>query len=477
MLKFLRPWLVIAAAAALVACAGPQSSASRSAAESQARLVLSDDGLSEITASGLWQTRPGLSRSADIRLSNTFDDHHLLVNTYRPGDLEEMSFAQMAERINKGMLKNIEAGRMSPAQATTVGGRPAIAHELRGKLGSLELVYYSVMVDGQRARYHLVGWASAGSDSADVRQLMAGFRESAKPRRAQQRVNLDFKWPSQLKARATFKQKTVKRKGGYEMQGEMLMRVKPQGDDELVISTEVTRHNLKSGATNKDKDFDAYLQDVMRTLMADVPDYVVNRDGEFVRVTNLAEYHQRIQKSLIKGLPQGNPEALAKAQEMVKASLTEETLAVALRSGWNEMVELWADGSYVPGHRYEFTQGYQADALGEQEFPMNTTQKLVGSVPCRPNAAPTSCVRLMQESRVDGPEYTAAMDAYVRSKVGHGVRVKKMEIVNTLEVIADPRTLLPYFTHKKEIKRVTIEAEGKTTVNEDVEDTEVSYRY
>ena len=260
--------------------------------------------------------------------------------------------------------------------------------------------------------------------------------------------------------------------------GESVMSVKPAGKDELLVSTRVTQQKMSGGAREgQNAGRDAYLQEVLKAALSDMPDYVVNNDGEFVRVENLGAYHKRVLDSMLKALPKGEPEAQAKAKQLLQTMLTEEALSVSMQDGWNNLVESWAGGSYAPGQSYEFTMPYQAPALQRQSFPMATTQQLAGHVPCTPLAKPNSCVRLRQNSRVSGPAYTQAMNDYVRKTVGAQATVTEMEIIITLELITDPSTMLPYFTHRKQTKRVTVSAEGKTSTTDDVEESSVTYRY
>lgn len=463
--------MLCACAVTLAGCAAPGPGGSR--------LVASDDGLSEIMAPASWQTRPNFSAHADIRLANSMVDNYLLVNTYLPGDTSDASLDQFAQRLSGLLLKNISQGKMSAPRPFKIGDQAAIEHELRSTEGEDSLVYLSTAVQGAHARYHLVGWARAGTDLSGLRQVMASFRESQTRRPAQDRVKIEFDWPTRLSAQTTFELKSTKRGENYEVQGDSTMSVRPAGKGELLISSKVTRQKFSPGPGMGDKDpaKAAYLQEVIKATLSEIPDFVVNSDGEFVRIENLATYHRRVQDALIKGLPTRDREGVARARQMVQSMLTEESLAASMQDEWNHLVENWAGGSYAVGQTYEFTVPYNAPALQPSTFPMVTTQQLSGYAPCHPKAAAKSCVRLVQTSRVFGPGYTQAMNDYVRKTVGPAVTIRQMEVLTTVELLADPKTLLPYASSKKEIKRVTVQAEGKTSTSEDVKESASSYRY
>lgn len=472
--KFLHRLACIAAVTLLAGCATPGSDGG-----SGRHLVLSDDGQSEIMVSASWQTRPNFSVNADIRLSDSMNDNYLLVNTYSSAENRAMPLAQLAQRLNGALLENSDNGKLSAPRSVQIGGRAAIEQELRATIGDTQIIYLTAVVDGIRVRHHLVGWLVAGQDMSVLRQAMSSFRESAVLREPLERVNLVFKWPSKLSSQATFQFKSNKRGEQFEMQGESAMSVKPAGDQEHLISTRVTRHKITGGKqeTDKDKEKNIFVQNVLQAALTEVPDYVVNGDGEFVRIENLPAYHRRVQAAMVKGLPKGNSEALTKARDMVQSLFTQESLAVSMQDDWNNSVGSWAGGSYALGLSYEYTMPYQAPALGEQAFPMTMTQQLTGFVPCQKGAAPRSCVRLLQTSRVSGADYTRAMDVFVRKTVGNDVSVTNMEIVTTVELVTDPRTMLPYASSKKETKRITISAGGQSSVSADVQESSTVYQY
>lgn len=441
-------------------------------------LVLSDDGLSELEAPRSWETRPNFSAKADLRLADAMGDNYLLVNTYLPEDTREMPLEEFGSRLSGALHKKMSQGRMSAPRALKIGERPAIEYELRSQDEESAIVYLSTVVEGARARYHLIAWTVADGDLAGLRQVMSSFRESATRRAGVERVPLVFNWPQRLKSQGRFHLKASKRGEQYELQGESQMALRPAGQDELLVSTRITRHQL-SGTLGggKDKEKEAYLQGVVKATLTELPDYVVNTDGEFVRIENLSAYHRRVQDTLLKGLPAGNREAHAKARQMVEGMLTEEMLAASLQDEWGHLVGNWAGGSYAPGQTYSFTVPYQAPALERRSFPMVMTQQLAGRVPCHAAAKGAACVRLLQTTRVAGPEYTQAMSDFVRKTAGGDVRVTGMEVLSTVELVADPETLLPYSSSKKETKRVTVSVGGSSTTSEDVKETSASYRY
>jgi hypothetical protein len=456
---------------ALAACATPTAR--------KTSTVYSDDGISELDAPEAWRTRPNIARSASVRLGDDADGIYLLVNTYLPHEVREPSFEAFAESLSARLMKHLDGGRMSAPRRFTLNGRPALEYEVAGKSGALPLVYLSTVVDGARARHHLVSWSVAERYRATrgtMREVAATFRESAEPRPEKKRIDLVFNWPEHLTSSASVRTKSNKRGEIIEMQARAVTTVRPLGEDELLISGKLTEKRFAPSTQDKEKA--NYLQRVLREATADVPDYVVDRDGDFVRIENLAPYLKRLEEALVNGLPEGPKEARAKARELVRSIVNEDLLNASLQDEWNNTVGNWAGGSYVPGETYEMHLSYQSPLLGDQTFPMVTTQLLAGREACRRGAAPKSCVRLLQTSRVSDPRFTRATSAFVRKTIGVDVTVDSAEVVKTVEVIADPKTLLPYRSVVKETKRFVISAKGEAPrTSEETHESVATYTY
>jgi len=270
--------------------------------------------------------------------------------------------------------------------------------------------------------------------------------------------------------------KSTKRGETIEMSMRAVSTVRPLNEAELLISGRVT--DRKFTPALKDKGKADYLERLIREAMTDVPDYVVDRDGEFVRTENLGQYVKRIEDALVSGLPDGPREGRAKARQLVSTLINEQSMTALVQDEWNNIVGHWADGSYVPGEVYEVMMVYQSPALGEQTFPMHVTRQLAGREPCRKGAAANSCVRLVQVSRVSDPSLARATGAFVRKTVGADVSVDKAEVLKTVEVIADPKTLLPYRSAIKEVKTFTVSAKGEASrTSEETSETTTIYSY
>jgi hypothetical protein len=458
----------------LAACVSPQPRIAAKPVQ-----VYSDDGLSELTAPDTWVTHPSLTKSGTIRLGDDDSIAYLVVNTYLPHELKGQAFSQFAENVSKRLMSGMRGTKISAARPISVQGRPALEYEISGTRGSLALRYLSTVVDGEKARHHLVAWTPAeryGANGDALREAVASFRESAQKRAAKTRIDLTFDWPERMTSTASVRSKSAKRGEVLEMSMRTVSTVRPLGDDELLVSGKVTEK--KFSPATKDKGKAEYLVRLLAEATADMPDYVIDRDGDFVRMENLGPYVKRVEDALVNGLPKGSEDVRATARQMARQLVNEETLNALMQDEWNNIVGNWAEASFVPGQLYERQTSYWSPALGSQTFPMQLTQRLVGRVPCTKNAAPDSCVRLAQTSRVSDPSFTRATGVLVRNAVGAEVSVDSAEVLKSVEVIADPETLLPYRSVVKETKSFTISAKGSAPkTSEETSERVTTYSY
>lgn len=440
--------------------------------------VYSDDGVSELLVPGSWYTRPDMGRNASVRVADAGRETYLLVNSYFPDEIDPMSLDEFAHRVSSPLQETMEGGKLSAPRRLTVNDRPAVEYEISGAFDGTRMVYLSTAIEGRHAKYNLVAWTLAERYSANrnaMRAVAASFRESATRRAPTPRTSLSFNWPKRLTATASFHNRKEKRGEVSELRAQMVTAVRPSGDDQLLVSSRVTSQKMTTNA--KDAKKTDFVQQLLKEATTNLPDYVITGDGDFVRIDNLGAYQQRIEAAIAKGLQDAPEAGREKARQLVGKLLSEEALAAMIQDEWNNIVGNWAGSSFAPGRNYEFVLSYQSPALGNQAFPMQVSQQLKGSTPCHAGAAARSCVRLLQTSRVSGPEFTRATDRFVRATVGGGVKVDSIEVVKTLEIVTDPKTLLPHKVESREVKTVVVTGDGKSQTSKEIEESGTVYSY
>lgn len=473
-----------------IALAGAMMLTWVSATHAGAYMLYSDDGLSEIRLPGeRWLVRPHIGRTAALRASDTQDGGALVVNTYLPDELDPMPLDELSKKLSTNIQENMRDSHISPSKKLTIHGRPAVQHEISGLDGDTRFTYLSTVVEGKSAKHHLIAWMPEARYKASpnvLREIFSSFRESARPRPARERIDLAFNWPKQGTAVVNFTSKNVKRGDVFEMQGTGRATWQPLGEHELLISTQVTDFNMTSNDKAADRNKEAYLQNLARQVMSQMPDYVVSTEGDFIRIENLAGYYARIEKALLQGLPGDDAEVHEKAKQFMKRLISEESLRVSLEDDWNSNVYNWAGGSYLVGETYTYHMQYQTPTFGDMQFPMTLTQQLTGRVACNANDAKQSCVRLVQTTRVADPGYTQAMHQFVIKTVQDlaGANAKEIklsvdraEVVKILALIADPETMMLYEENESTVKTTMISEDGHSETVLDTEETTTRYSY
>lgn len=451
------------------------------------RTVYSDDGISELRAAEPWSVRPDIGRTAALRIADGGKDNYLVVNTYLREEIKPMPFAKFAEEVSAGLRDNLEDAKMSPARKLTVNGRNALEYEISGRIGDNRFAYLSTVVEGKHAWHHLLGWTLAERYQANrgaLRELAATFRESPKRRAAKERIELVFDWPAQGESKFFFNSKQTKRGESSEIKMSGTTRLRAISENELLVSTQVTDFQLSPN--EKDEAKNNYVQNLMQKLTSQMPDYVVNADGELVRFDNLGAYYARIEEGMLEGLPGGNEEARQKMKQLMKNLFSEEVLVQMLQDDWNKHVGNWAGGSFVTGETYAYSAQYQSAILGEAVFPMTISQRLLGRVPCHQEDKKKSCVKLEQKSQVSDPSFSKAMHEVMnrtfKDMAGDkadevNVSVDRAGFVNTVTLVTDPETLLPYELQSSKITTVVITEKGRTKTAEDVDESTTRYVY
>lgn len=451
------------------------------------RTVYSDDGISELSAPDNWSVRADIGRTAALRVSNVEADYHLAVYTYLPDEIEPATLAEFSESFSKDLMENMEDARMSSPVNLTINGRPAVQYEISGRIGEDRFVYLSTTVEGERAKHQLVATTNEADFKASqgaLREAIMSFRESAKRRAAKERIELVFNWPERAKSQFTMRNKNTDRRGTHEMQLSGVTTVRPLKGEGLLVSTQVT--DFKMTSSEKDEAKQNYLQNLLQEVTSGMPDYVVSKEGEFVRIENLGAYYGRIEKALLKGLPGDPGEAQEKAKNLIKSLISEETLKASMEDGWNKQVYDWAGGSYAVGENYTYETQYQLPTLGEAVFPMAVSQQLAGRVPCHEKDKAKTCVRLVLTTRISGAAFDQAMQQYlnkmVRETLGDkqdlpDIAVDGAEIVKTVTLVTDPATLLPYEENESEIKTTRVNVGGRKQTGKDVTETVTRYTY
>ncbi len=475
-LQTCRPLLVCALAGLLIAgCAAPSKESEASIQGPLARTVFSDDGVSELSIPATWTVRPDFGREAAIRVAEGNSKTFLLVNSYLPGEIAAATVAEFSRSYAQGLVDSLPNSTIVAEQTLEINGAPAHCHVVSGDVGDMRLTYVSTVIRGDTALHHVIGWTAASDypqEGKVLDRVIASFRESLDSRPPRRRISLTFAWPESLQSAVDFRQKSVSRGRASELKAIYLTTVRPGNENELVVSTRIMSQNTGAEQPLAGNDTRA----LRKQLGAEIPDYVVSRDGEFIRVANLPAYQRRVENALVSSLPPEAMDQKDKLLALLKPGLTEEFIAASATNEWNRTIGGWVGSSYVPGQTYQFNETYYAPPLGDTPFVMRVSRRISGFAPCSDSRQ--GCVTLLQTATVAGDDYRLAMKRFLEKSLGHKVRLKQITIVKSMEIIAEPDTLIPHRLRSSEETTVVIEdADGKLHQSLDTEDTRATYNY
>jgi hypothetical protein len=440
--------------------------------------VYSDDGVSQLSTPGTWTVRPDFGPDAAIRVAESTDTAFLIVNSYFPGEIETTPISEFSRSYAEGLKESLGNSKLDDGKALNINGAPAYRYVVTGNAGDVRLTYVSTVVNGAAAMHHMIGWVTAADYSGDsdiLNRVIATFRESPNPRPARQRVSLNFGWPDSMQSAVNFQQKSIKHGKKSELKATYLTTVRPgpASPDEIVVSTRVMRHHLSSPDNKKEQD---YLSALLKQASSEVPDYVISREGEFLRVDNVSAYQQRVESAVMSNLPPELKNQKDKILAMVKPAMSERFLAANVTDQWNKTVGGWISSSYVVGQTYHFTEEYYAPALGHTPFTMAVSRRIAGFTPCTGNE--TSCVKLVLTATVSGEDFRSAMTEFLEKTIDSPVKIKHISVVKKMEIVAEPSTLIPHRTRYSEETTVTLEdSNGNTRTSRDTKDTRTTYSY
>lgn len=452
-----------------------------------ARTLYSDDGISELNVPEYWEVSPHLSRSAVLRAFDPQSGTALIVNTYLPDDINPMALAKQAEDLSHALLDGLENGQLSAARQLTIQGQPAIEYEVTGLLNGMPQRHLSTVVEGRTAKHHLIVWPWSVDDPAvreAQRKLVASFRESTKQRQVRERIGLAFNWPGKADSTFEFHGKKTRQGKTNAIRMNGITRVRSLGENQLLVNTQVTDYKVQSG--DRDDAKRKLMQQVMQQALNGIPDYVVDTNGNFVGIENIDNYRERLERILLKALPEDAGAIRQKLKPLLQSLVSETALTQAIHDGWNDQVANWTGGSYALRERYVFAGQYRSAVLGEAAFPMTLAQRLLGRVPCNGRDKAMHCVMLEQVSRVTDPAFGKAMHAFVNKtikdvagdKAGEmNSTIERAEFVKTVTLVVDPETLLPYVSNTNKITTVVVSNRGRTETTQEMEESSTRYTY
>jgi len=295
--------------------------------------------------------------------------------------------------------------------------------------------------------------------------------------KAQDTANLRFAWPNDLKADVLFKSKRTKMQGSQShvvsMNGRFRITTSPVRDG-LKISTKDFTVDVDGGPNGAA----AQIQKLLLKAASTPPDFVVSRDGDFVRVDGLEEFRSNLMGALSDLTADLPDQAKAQVNQIMSQVLSKELLEANMASSWNRDVGSWLGADLDQGDVYEAELSYALPMFGNIEVPLIATFQFHGRVPCTASDTAKSCVDLEMQTFVNSERLSEALAGFISQFApGQAPAVDALELTTTVRLITEPGTLLPHRMQSTKVTSVTMTHGGQQSSQRQVEEEEAVYRY
>jgi hypothetical protein len=257
-------------------------------------------------------------------------------------------------------------------------------------------------------------------------------------------VRLRFAWPAGTIAAvetSRFRERIAERTDTLSGGATYRMQVREHDDGLAIIydSLSITAAPRLTG------DF-AALQAAAEQLVGLVANYVVSRDGEFLRIQDVATIKARID-SLFAPVFAG-VDSTGQAHAVFQSMLSEQALQALAAQEWNALVGMWGGAELELEAVYGFEEEEPIPLLPGETVRMVSELAIVGRLPCTEDALTPDCVEIQLVSYPDEEAMKAVLRRFMQRVAGDTAAaafvIEALEIENELMLITEPATLLPH---------------------------------
>ena len=272
-------------------------------------------------------------------------------------------------------------------------------------------------------------------------------------------------------------------------------------DDGLLISHQDLR-------VERVGDFPEDLEPIAKvnTVVADnlkywmrLPDLVVTREGEFLRVDELEAFQYRVDSSIrpvARALAGDDPEIMELLDELLAVVVNEDMITSLASDRWSSLVDSWADTDWlvgtvyaadieapnplVPGPPIPYTINAGVTDRRECDAPSGGAECAVFVMVTRPaDSAIGEASRILADSL--GVQLLASADPAAAAEYRQGEReiltFEELELQTRVELMTDPISLLPLWLEERQVRRGSGTGLGEpfTFHTEEILTTDFSY--
>jgi hypothetical protein len=261
-------------------------------------------------------------------------------------------------------------------------------------------------------------------------------------------IELRFDWPDGLEAAVSYSGERVREQVGQTstqvVTGSYTLRVSNHPAGKLIeyadANVNVDLGDVAEGPQKK-------LQEMMIKAMSQPPSYVVNENGEYVKLHGLDDLRRNLDEMVGIIVDEMPDNIRAQVQGMFDKMLTPEVLETGIIENWNRDVGFWVGASLDVGDWYEVEFTNTVAMLGNIAMPMKNRFRIIERVACNDDDNGTGCVRIEMTSVVSDEDLAKAVEEFIsrfdaQGNVNPSIQELKQE--NDVRLITDPSTLRPY---------------------------------
>jgi hypothetical protein len=188
----------------------------------------------------------------------------------------------------------------------------------------------------------------------------------------------------------------------------------------------------------------------MASLAATQADFLVGRDGRFLRLADYAALRASLNEAIAPMRQQMAAGGMgAMMDEMLESLLTEESVTLGAETNWNQMLGHWAGRAMTVGEPVTVTTTTVLPMLAGEALEVDTDLLVVGRTACDAGGGGEGCLELSSRSEPDREELRDLMDIFMANILeqsgGTGIEmgITGMSMESVTSLVVEAETLRP----------------------------------
>jgi hypothetical protein len=156
---------------------------SQAAEETTGRILVSTDGISQITLPPGWDEQKELNDTAVIQAADPQAERYVIVITDSKEDFEQMNVEKHSEITRTNLMKSLSNPSADGPVRLTINDCPAVQYEVRGAIDNLNIIYIHTTIETTGHYHQVLAWtlrSKIDKNREPLQQVVKSFRATAK---------------------------------------------------------------------------------------------------------------------------------------------------------------------------------------------------------------------------------------------------------------------------------------------------------